>query len=230
MSVYAVSDLHGCWNQWNEIRKSLKEDDKLFLLGDCIDRKEGGLAILQEAMGDERVTVLCGNHEDMMMEALDEELTYGNSDYWMWRWFSNGGRITYDEWQEAGRDFSWINKIRALPLWAEYTNKDGDHILMTHSGAVPKRGWDFHPQGRRLYLWDRDHLKNFHWHRDENEFIVHGHTPIPIMPQFNGKDVEIEPGAFWYCDCHKINIDNGGVWTGNICLLDLDTWDEHIFC
>ncbi len=229
MSVYAVADLHGCWTQWNSIRNFLKEDDKLFILGDCIDRGDSGLAILQEALDDSRCTVLCGNHEDMMADALDEEVRYGYSDYWIWRWFQNGGRITYDQWQEAGMDFSWIGKIKDLPLFAEYTNTQGDNIFMTHSGRIPRRGFEVAPQSRRLLLWDRDHIRERKWHRKENEFIVHGHTPILLMPQFDGKNIEIEPGAFHYCDGHKINIDNAGYHTGNICLLDLDTFDEHIF-
>lgn len=229
MSTFAVSDLHGCWEQWNEIRKFLKDDDKLYVLGDCIDRQPGGLAILEEALADPRCVVLCGNHEDMMMEALSNEIIHDESDYWTWRWFSNGGNITFDEWQEAGRDFSWIQRIKQLPLWAEYINQEGDKILLSHSGCVPKRCWGMDSLSRKTHLWDRDHLTDVSWHRNENEFIVHGHTPIPIMPFFKGKDVEIEPGALWYCNGHKINIDNASCWTRQVCMLDLDTFDEHIF-
>ena len=60
MSTYAVSDIHGCWNQWNQIKNFLKPEDKLFVLGDCIDRGDSGLAILQEALNDPRCVVLCG--------------------------------------------------------------------------------------------------------------------------------------------------------------------------
>ena len=73
MSTYAVSDLHGCYEQWLKIRNKLKDNDTLYVLGDCIDRQAGGLGILQEAIEDPRCIVLCGNHEDMMMEALEEE-------------------------------------------------------------------------------------------------------------------------------------------------------------
>ena len=229
MSVYSVSDLHGCYEQWEEIKKFLQEDDKLFILGDCVDRQPGGLAILTEALNDPRCVVLCGNHEDMMADALEEEVQYGYSDYWIWRWFSNGGQATYDEWQEAGRDFGWIERIRKLPLWAEYINKDGDKIILSHSGVMPKRGWSMDSLTRKSLLWDRDHLTEINWHRADNEFDVHGHTPIALMPFYEGKDIEIEPGACYYCNSHKINIDNGGCWTDNICVLDLDTFDEHIF-
>jgi hypothetical protein len=165
----------------------------------------------------------------MMAEALEEEVQYGYSDYWIWRWFSNGGQATYDEWQEAGRDFKWIERIRKLPLWAEYINKDGERIILSHSGVIPKQGWGMDSLTRKSLLWDRDHLTEISWHGADNEFDVHGHTPIALMPFYKGKDIEIEPGACYYCSSHKINIDNGGCWTDNICVLDLDTFDEHIF-
>ena len=229
MSTYAVADLHGCWSHWEQIKNFLQEDDRLFILGDCIDRQPGGLAILTEALNDPRCVVLCGNHEDMMADALEEEVQYGYSDYWIWRWFSNGGQATYDEWQEAGRDFGWIERIKKLPLWAEYINQDGDRIILSHSGVMPKHGWSMDSLTRKSLLWDRDHLKEISWHGADNEFDVHGHTPIALMPFYKGKDIEIEPGACYYCNSHKINIDNGGCWTDNICVLDLDTFDEHIF-
>ena len=229
MSTYACADLHGCWNLWEQIKKFCKEDDTIYILGDCIDRGPDGFGILQDALNDPRVIMLCGNHEDMMAEGLSEEQDWGTGDYFMWMWFNNGGCVTYDSWQEAGRDFSWIEKIRALPTHATYTNKDGIKILMSHSGVVPKAGWELGDCGRKALLWDRDCIRAKHWHRADNEVVVHGHTPIDLMPQFDGKDIEIEPGAFWYCDDHRINIDTGACWNGDTVLLDLDTFDEHIF-
>jgi hypothetical protein len=230
MSVYAVSDLHGCQKQWREIQDFLKDNDKLFVLGDCIDRQAGGLAILTEALNDPRCVVLCGNHEDMMAAALEEERDDGRADYWMWRWFTNGGQTTYDEWQDAGRDFKWIERIRKLPLWADYINQDGDRIILSHSGVMPKRGWSMDSLSRKSLLWDRDHLTDISWHGADNEFDVHGHTPIDIMPFYKGKkDIIISPGICCYCNGHKINIDNGGCWTDSICVLNLDTFEEHIF-
>jgi len=227
MKTYAVADLHGCYEQWKEIQKFCKDDDKIYVLGDCIDRGVDGLDTLISVLNDPRAIMLCGNHEDMMANALEDELMFGVSDYWTWIWFQNGGNTTYSAWQEAGYDFDWIKRIRNLPLWAEYTNQQGHNIIMSHSGITPKAGYGIETCSRKSLLWDRNHLSEVKWHRDDNEFCVHGHTPIMIMPQ--NKGIDIEPGAFYYCDCHKINIDNGGIWTGNICLLDLDTFDEHIF-
>ena len=230
MSTYAVSDLHGCYNQWKQIQSFCGENDRIFVLGDCIDRSPEGFDTLKSVLNDHRTTLLKGNHESMMADSLMEERDYGYSDYWMWMWFNNGGSTTYDAWREDGSDFKWISVLNNLPNWATYTNDSGWQIVMSHSGITPKKGWGVGDCSYKDLLWDRHHLNSKHWHRDENEIVVHGHTPIPLMPQFEDKDVEIEPGAFWYCEGHKCNIDNGGFWTGNICLLDLDTWDEHIFC
>ena len=229
MSVYAVSDLHGCWERWNDIHNFLKEDDTLYILGDCIDRHEGGLTIITEALADPRCIVLCGNHEDMMLRALEYEIKNQESDYWVWRWFQNGGEDTFNEWKAAGGDFGWIDRLKQLPLYAKYVNTEGDTIIMTHSGATPKHNWSIESLSRETLLWDRRHLQDIRWHRHDNEFVVHGHTPIPVMPFYKNKDVVIEPGALCYCDGHKINLDTGGVWTGYFCVLDLDTFEEHIF-
>lgn len=229
MSTYAVSDLHGCYSQWKQIQSFCKENDRIFVLGDCIDRGPEGFDTLKSVMRDPRTTLIRGNHEQMMADTLTEERDYGYSDYWMWIWFNNGGKTTYDAWQEDGRKFDWISTINYLPLWAKYTNTQGQEIVMNHSGITPKAGWSVADMTPKQLLWNRDHLGALKWHRAENEIVIHGHTPIPLMPQFEDKDVEIEPGALWYCENHKVNIDNGGFWTGNICLLDLDTWDEHIF-
>ena len=129
-----------------------------------------------------------------------------------------------------------LNRADLLQRQGKYPSPKGcpEWMGLEIAGEIVKigknvKGWSVGDCSYKDLLWDRHHLNSKHWHRDENEIVVHGHTPIPLMPQFEGKDIEIEPGAFWYCEGHKCNIDNGGFWTGNICLLDLNTWEEHIF-
>lgn len=231
MGIFACSDLHGCYEQWLAIQKFCKDSDKIYVLGDCIDRGPDPMGVLKSVLDDPRATLLCGNHEDMMMQALDEERTFGSSDYWMWIWFNNGGRITYNQWQEDGMDYSWIERIQKLPTYAKYTNTEGYTLVMTHSGAVPKTGYDVSSLSRKTQIWDRDHLDDMQWHRDEHEISLFGHTPIECLSDYNAiwEIGTAEPGAVWFCEGHKCDIDNGGFYTGNICLLDLDTYEEHIF-
>ena len=71
MATYICTDLHGNYNVWHEIKKFLKKEDKLICLGDVIDRGPAGYSILVEMLGDPRVELIMGNHEDMMVAACD---------------------------------------------------------------------------------------------------------------------------------------------------------------
>ena len=86
-------------------------------------------------------------------------------------------------------------------------------------------------------LWDRAHIYEFVPDEFENTIIVHGHTPIPYIKDEleNTYQAPWEVGAYWYCPDnetmleHKCCIDNATYNTNITCLLDLNTFDEHIF-
>ena len=46
--IYVVSDLHGCYDKYKALldRLNLTENDSLYILGDIVDRGDGGMAIL----------------------------------------------------------------------------------------------------------------------------------------------------------------------------------------
>lgn len=226
MSSFAVADLHSCYTQWRQIQSFCKDSDRIYVLGDCVDRGDDSLKTLKSVLADPRTTLLLGNHEDMMAQTIldyyDGECEYG------YPWFWNDGYSTFQQWVEDGYKKEWASTLRALPLWAKYTNQEGQEITMTHSGVVPKKNYEISSLTKKPLIWDRKCVHDKKWHRGENEIYVHGHTPTVMMPQLP-RNYELEPGAFWYCEDHKCNIDNGGCWTGYICLLDLNTWEEHIF-
>lgn len=67
------SDLHGQYETYKAITKRLKNKDKLYILGDVIDRGPGGIKILQDIMRRKsrgQVEFLVGNHELMMIQSL----------------------------------------------------------------------------------------------------------------------------------------------------------------
>lgn len=223
MSVFATADLHGQHKQWNKIQDFCSDNDKIYVLGDCIDRSPQGFETLKSVLADPRVTLLRGNHEQLMMDTLIEERDQGYSDYWAYVWYSNGGEFTYNAWLQDGRDFGWITRLHKLPLWEKYTNQEGKEILLSHSGRPPKHGFDMDSLMQKSILWDREHLREARWHRAENEIFVHGHSPVLLFAPAS------EPAPYWYCEGHKCNIDAGSYMTGEICLLNLDTFEGHIF-
>ena len=74
MSTYVMSDIHGNLDRFEKVLKQidLQDDDKVYILGDVIDRNPYGIEILLRIMEDERFEMLLGNHEYMMLDYLDK--------------------------------------------------------------------------------------------------------------------------------------------------------------
>ena len=70
--IYATADLHGCYEQYLELLEMirLRPEDHLYVLGDVIDRGNGGIFILLDMMERENVTLLAGNHEHMAVKNM----------------------------------------------------------------------------------------------------------------------------------------------------------------
>ena len=71
--ILVCSDLHGQYSTYKAIIKKLKNTDKLYVLGDVIDRGPDGIKILQDIMKNKekgQIEFIVGNHEIMMMKSL----------------------------------------------------------------------------------------------------------------------------------------------------------------
>lgn len=231
MAVYAVSDLHGRYDLFQMIKDFIKPEDKVYVLGDCGDRGKDGWAIIKEVYENPQFIYIKGNHEDMLVEAMrtgDKSLCY-----------YNGGRPTYEAWKyKDGHNMSWAAKLQRLSTEEVYINKRGQRIVMCHAGYTPHLGSYISNEDR---LWDRTHF-NAIWDMDYiDTFMIHGHTPIPYMSDFLYGEYcgitlneEVPPGVVWYCPddknvMHKCNIDCGACFTGHTALLNLDTFEQHLF-
>lgn len=228
--TWVCSDLHGNKKIFDTIKKKIGAEDTVIFLGDAIDRGPDGWSILKEMLTDERFIVLKGNHEDMMVQAAKTGRGFNRK---FNIWFSNGGSVTWNACREEIND--WINKIAELPIIYRYTNANGYKLLFSHSGYGP---WNFEadledndPWIIEDVLWDRAHF-NDDWIGAENEIVIHGHTPtIFLIKELIQKDgVELQSGALWYCGGHKCCIDCGTAFTGCATLMNVDTFEEEIFC
>lgn len=240
--VFAVSDLHGQRALWEQIKAYLQPDDRLYFLGDAIDRGPDGYAIMKELLLDGRATYLMGNHEFMMMEALQEIRHYGGEwvgeklDLWMY----NGCYPTLNAWAENGAMYDWIYVIdKEMPEYVEYVNKQGQIVALSHAGFTPGRrsAWRYDA------VWDRKHLLNLvpSDFQDGHLIVVHGHTPGILLVEklnackynaTNGRtfDFKNNNGAIFYGEGFvKVDIDCGCFATGHTVLLDLDTWETIPF-
>lgn len=105
--IYVMSDLHGCYEKYLKMLEkiSFSSNDTLYILGDVVDRGDGGIKILQDMMKKRNIIPIMGNHEKMALNILQKvysELEYegkttatvsSSNDCKLW--FAHGGFPTY---------------------------------------------------------------------------------------------------------------------------------------
>lgn len=249
--VYCTTDLHGCYEAWSKIKEKLDDTDILYYLGDAIDRGPRGLEIMLEMLKMPNVIYLKGNHEEFFQEKALTSFT-GYPDF-LWTCKQNGGHFTLDQMKQRWDctnpiDENYVTrltkKIAQLPIKAEYINKQGKKIWLSHSGYFNPEDPADHFQ-QENYLWDRSHIVE-KWFEDENTLVIHGHTPcanliykLYDMQWSMAETIEEreslkeecrqlleewkkEPQIVEYCDGHKICLDLGTFETSIAALYDLD--------
>ncbi len=104
--IYAMSDIHGCLDAFNEALQlvDLSGDNKLVLLGDYIHGGQDNYGTLdriielERSYGKDKIIVLAGNHEDM---ACDGRWPIGEDRF-------SGSGVDKDD----NRYISWMRKLR----------------------------------------------------------------------------------------------------------------------
>ena len=214
MRTIVIGDVHGCYNELKEMIETLeaggeykKGIDKLVFLGDYIDRGDNSRLVidfirkLQEE--NDNVIALMGNHEDMLLNYLDD-----GDDTWLW----NGYRSTMDSYKgfdnQFKRDVQWI---RTLPLYHE-----DEHFIFVHAGIDPYK--PMKKQKRNTLLWVREpfiyNAKVYH------KQVIFGHTPTANLSE------EWKP-VRTYAD--NIDIDTGCVYGGALTAMILDNGEVNGF-
>ena len=169
--VVAVGDVHGCVSLLREaIWPHLGSGAELIFLGDLIDRApepNGDCQVIEqvrelqanpETYGLAGVTVLRGNHEQMLIDALAEDTPGDATELWEW----NGGNPGFLPVAREHR--VWLE---SLPLSAVR----GDYLFV-HAGVRP--GVPLQEQRSEDLLWIRGpFLKEPH---GLPYTVVHGHT------------------------------------------------------
>ena len=230
MGVYAISDLHGNYELWTKVKEWLKPADKLFCLGDNIDRGNDGIKIVQDMINRENTTVLLGNHEDMLIDYLPGSIKYNEISA---LWFRNGGAPTFDAIKKMSKEeqLDLLEFFRNCPKRIEFVNDNKQTIILCHAGFTPgqeeaaqflfRRG-----KAGEYLLWNRDHFSDIFTSIDErynkNTYVVFGHTPVDyLIPE----KILIDHGYRVHVSAmgHKIDIDLGAAWSNQTCLLDLNT-------
>ena len=120
MATYVMSDIHGLWDKFEKMMNllNLKDNDKVYFLGDVIDRGADGIKILQYILNDPHFTLLMGNHEYMMYQALEEGKGKLEISMEYIQWVLNGAQPTIDAFLEleVSRQQELFSTIKNLPI------------------------------------------------------------------------------------------------------------------
>lgn len=204
----AIADVHGEWGRLNNLLYffNYSTSDRLFLLGDYIDRGENSKSTVELVcqLQSQCAIVLKGNHEHVAASVLR-----GNrvaTKHWpvteqLGIWLEQGGWTTMRDYGGKIPDdvLDWFD---SLPLYHE----EPDCILV-HAGLRPWIPLEY--QAPDDLLWIRQEFIDGY----SGKRVIAGHTPTFIV---HGKH-EVYHGE------DKVLIDTGAVFGGVLTAYDIDT-------
>ena len=122
-----MGDIHGDIQRYNSImtKINLKSEDKLYVLGDVIDDMPYGIEILLELMQMKNVTVLLGNHEYMMLNAINNP----HNSSLLHKWLQNEGILTLENFLHQNKATQEKNK--SMSGYIHFTNRKTKHARLT---------------------------------------------------------------------------------------------------
>lgn len=205
----AIGDVHGRLDLldplFNQLRDRFGDEVPIVFLGDMVDRgpdSAGVLKMVRDLTLKDRARniAICGNHEQMMIEFIDDPAGKGA------RWLSFGGietlqsfgitknSVRYDaddalEAADALEDAlpdGMLDWLRALPaMW-----RNGN-IFCVHAGMDPTLAAD--QQKTRVLI--NGHPKFLSTPRDDGITVLHGHTVMESPVIWDGR-ISIDTGAY----------------------------------
>lgn len=222
MRTFAIGDIHGHAGSLRRLLAGLADEaesgDALVFVGDYIDRGPDSRQVVEITMEtrvewDGPVTCLMGNHEDMLLSALDNPEDNDALSLWL----INGAVQTLQSYDWSGDTGNWsellpdehVEFLRGLELWHEDENG-----IYVHAGITPEKQpsecdkeeliWDRYPFLGSFYEWEK--------------VVVFGHTP-----QFEGLSPPGPGSDKWYPlkRPEKIGIDTGRGWGGLLTAVQL---------
>lgn len=140
MAAYVCSDIHGRYDRYKKLLELLQlgSDDKLYILGDVIDRGTDGIEILLDVMKRNNVELLLGNHEYLMLSALLEIIDNDKYYYYnIWTSANNGGSVTLEKFRNLAEKeqeelFDFLMSLTVIKI-IEVNNK---RYHLSHSYTV----------------------------------------------------------------------------------------------
>ncbi|WP_369716761.1 metallophosphoesterase family protein [Leptotrichia sp. HSP-536] len=199
--IFVMSDIHGQYDLFLKMLKeiALKREDLMIIAGDICDRGEKSYEIYMKCMKmiklGYNVKFILGNHEDMMLEDLENDypLRY-ETEFSIYRNSKYFNKKSMEKWCEENffKEIKWLVKwLKNCPLVIS-----GNENIFVHAGLDLQTKLE--KQERETVLWTRDEF----WLNEESVLeeyrsknIYFGHTP-----NINGRISE-KTDKIWDIDC-----------------------------
>lgn len=232
MSTFVISDIHGEYEQLKMLlaKMNFGEQDKLYVLGDVVDRGPEPIRALQFLMRLPNCICLVGNHEFMAymgMKILLKEVTeeavrdFAEKDKEeLKEWIVNGGAMTISDFAGISREEreEVMEYLGNLEAYVEL-EVNGQEYLLVHAGL----GNFSEEKSMEEYTLD-----DLIWARTDygvpyykDKIVVTGHTPTQTIPD------NPHPGCIYRANNH-IAVDCGaGFKAGRLAGICLETGREY---
>lgn len=180
--IYCMSDIHGEYDRFMKMLELIEfsETDTLYIIGDVIDRKPGGIDILQKIMVSSNMVMLLGNHEQMCLDTLGPNNVIGRRSLWL----KNGGSDTY-------RELMYMMTPAERHRILHYLSSLPDHLDIEVDGMKFHLVHGFPSDEPDVRIWERP--LSFAPPPFPDRTVIVGHTPTCYMNL-----VENVPFSIWH--------------------------------
>ncbi len=231
--VYVVSDLHGCYEKFLKmlLKIGMEKGDKLYVLGDVVDRGLENMDLVMDLAGRKNVWTLMGNHDHLAalmlrsfamsdsslnekQRKVKERLKIRKDIFQLW--LKDGGYETWNGFLKLSypKKTAVLHFLENLPVFSR-VERGGQTFLLSHT--VPEKNVMLQagrpdPNG---FLFGKPEYDKVYF---EDRVLVTGHTPTGLIE-------EASAGRIWKKNNH-IAIDCGAVFGYPLGCICLETGEE----
>ena len=231
--IYAISDIHGCYDLYTELLNKINfsDSDRLYILGDSMDRGAEPIKVMLDIMSRKNITYIMGNHEYMALRLFTKLADYSRDnilkilafedlkDYLLWR--DNGGDITLIQYMRLDIDtrlriMEYIQKASKFEIVDTASTK----YILAHAGIENIISITSISELNELpvesFIFERPDYSKKILKKEFNLKLVVGHTPTLLI---NNKSKIYKTDDYLVIDC-------GAVFGGCLSAFCLDSGEE----
>ncbi len=250
--IAVIGDIHGSIKTLKKLYFTLLDNyliHRIIFLGDIIDRglhSKEVVEFLMDRQGECLMTFLKGNHEDLLINSVDNEGRYPN-----FSWHERVGCSTVASFmgislEEASKKSQWEITPHFLPYMEFFRNfceyyieKTKKHtFLLSHAGPA---FFDI-PPDKQYEKCDNDQKARHYpylWHKNTKNYkskyfhytLIHGHEALVDKNSTAYEYSHVEPKIYKDVDGHviSINIDTGCCYGGKLTAMIIDNDGNYTF-